>query len=268
MSDGRGERGLDDPPQQRFVGSRDLTAWPSTIGRLGVRSVLRLRRRLGPHEVLAVTLAIGLVLVGLLTAAAAAVYDAVTEGDGIAALDQPALRAAQALRTPAANAVIGVYTQVGGAAVMSPLAALVALGLALHWRRWTPIVLIAATAAGSLTLTILGKAVVGRTRPPFIDAVPPYELSASFPSGHSLNAVALAGIVCYLLVRGKRAAWARVLIITGGVIFAVTMGLTRVYLGHHWLTDVVVAWVLGLAWLTTVVVAHRLFLSVRRSDGR
>lgn len=49
-------------------------------------------------------------------------------------------------------------------------------------------------------------------------------------------------------------------------LFAVTMGLTRVYLGHHWLTDVVVAWALALAWLAVVITAHRLFLTTRRAE--
>jgi membrane-associated phospholipid phosphatase len=42
------------------------------------------------------------------------------------------------------------------------------------------------------------------------------------------------------------------------------MGLSRVYLGHHWLTDVLCAWALALAWLTIVITTHRLLLTVRR----
>ena len=43
------------------------------------------------------------------------------------------------------------------------------------------------------------------------------------------------------------------------------MGLSRVYLGHHWLTDVLVAWALGLGWLTMVITAHRLLLTLQKA---
>ena len=120
-------------------------------------------------------------------------------------------------------------------------------------------------AVGSLAMTTTGKAFIGRTRPPLSDAVPPYETSPSFPSGHTLNATVITAVVVYLLLRRLESAWARTTTIVLGAVFVVTMGLTRVFLGHHWLTDVVAGWALGLGWAAAVITAHRLFLTVRRS---
>lgn len=86
-------RALDEQPDQRYVGDRDLTAWPTGAGSGLARLAARLRERLTPHAVLLVALAVGLVLAAGLTALAGAVYDAVTEDDGVAALDRPVLDA-------------------------------------------------------------------------------------------------------------------------------------------------------------------------------
>lgn len=256
-------RALHERPEQRFVGDRDLTAWSTSAGAALARLTSRLGRGPGAHDVVIVVLVVGLVLVAVLTAAAGAVYDAVTEADGVAALDRPTLQAAKALRSPVTTTLVQAYTTLGGGVGMPILATVIAAGLALSWRQWTPILLIAATAAGSLTLTVVGKSAVRRARPPLIDAVPPYEISASFPSGHTLNSVALAGTVAYLLVRRQHRRRTRILTVLGAAASAIAMGLSRVYLGHHWLTDVLVAWALGLAWLTVVITAHRLLMTSR-----
>jgi undecaprenyl-diphosphatase len=258
------DRALAETPEQDYVGTRDLTQWPTAIGRFVLDLTLRAARRIAPDRLLAITLAIGLGLVAVLTALATDVYDSVAESDGISGLDRPALDAALALRTTAGERIITGYTHLGGPVEMPILTTLVVIGLAVIWRQWTPIVLTAITGLGSLLLTVVGKAMVGRSRPPLVDAVPPFETSFSFPSGHALNSMALAGIVAYLLIRRQRTAWARTLTITLALTFALTMGLSRVYLGHHWLTDVLVAWTLALAWLTVVITAHRLFITVRR----
>jgi membrane-associated phospholipid phosphatase len=263
----RGPRALDEEPQQDYVGCRDLAHWPTAAGRAAAGAALRAARRVAPHRLLTLTLLVGLVLVSALTALAAAVYDAVAESDGVAGLDQPALEVAVSSRSATTNALVTAFTNLGGTIGMALLATAVAVVLALAWRQWTPVLLVAATAAGSITLTVIGKTVVGRTRPPLTEAVPPFEHSHSFPSGHALNSVAIAGIVAYLLLRRLQRAWARVLTLAASTAFAVAMGLSRVYLGHHWLTDVLVAWALGLAWLATVVTAHRLFITVRRRRG-
>jgi undecaprenyl-diphosphatase len=261
------DRALDDQPRQRFVGGRDLTRWPTAVGRLLIRLAATATRWVAPNQVLALILVIGLALVGLLTAGAAQVYESVAEADGLAGLDHPVLHAAIRLRTPLSERLVTYYTNLGSAVWLVPIATAFAVGLALRWRQWSPLVLIAVTGLGSVTLTVIGKAAVGRARPPLIDAVAPFEYSYSFPSGHSLNSLAIAGIVAYLLVRRQRRRWARVLTILLAALFAVTIGLSRVYLGHHWLTDVAVAWALALAWLTVVITAHRLFLTLRAHHG-
>ena len=115
-------------------------------------------------------------------------------------------------------------------------------------------------------MTVVGKDVIGRHRPALADAVPPYEYSPSFPSGHTLNATVIAGIVVYLVILRIRSRRLRAVVIAVGALFAVTVGLSRVFLGHHWFTDVLAGWVLGAAWLALVITAHRLYLTSRKTE--
>ncbi len=249
--------------QDQYVGPRDLTRWESPIGRFLVRCVRPLARWAGPHGALLLLIGIGGGIAAALTAVSAEVYEAVVESDGVAALDRPALDLAVSLRQDWLNAFITGYTNIGGPIGMPILAVSIMVLLAVRRRSWAPVILLPAAAFGSLLMTVAGKDAIGRLRPPIELAVPPYESSPSFPSGHSLNALVIAGIVAYLLVLRQHRKRTRALTIVLAVLFAVTMGLSRVYLGHHWLTDVLVAWTLGIAWLAVVITVHRLFLTFR-----
>ena len=250
--------------ENRYVGPRDVTRWTTPLGRWLVRIIRPLAQWIGPHWALVLVLAVGGGAAAALTAASSEVYESVVETDGVAALDQPALDLAVSLREPFLNSIITAYTNIGGPVGMPLLAVAVMTLLAVRRRSWTPVILIAAAAFGSLLMTIAGKEAIGRLRPPLEAAVPPFESSPSFPSGHSLNAIVIAGVVAYLMVlRKSRHRRTPILIVVLAAVFALTMGLSRVYLGHHWLTDVIVAWTLGLAWLAVVITTHRLLLTVR-----
>lgn len=259
----------DDIPAEERIGSRDLTDWRTPAGRRlagwVVAHAVGLARWSAAHLVLVVTAVVGGAVAVALTAVAAEVYDAVTESDGIAGLDQPVLDQAIAWRSPGLDHAVTLYTDVGGPVGMPIVAVVLTALMVWRWRSRTPLVLVLIAAAGSLAMTTTGKALIGRARPPLSEAVPPYETSPSFPSGHTLNATVIATVLVYLLLRRLDSGWARTTAVVAGAGFALSMGLSRVFLGHHWLTDVVAGWALGLGWAAAVVTAHRLFLTVRRS---
>jgi len=234
----------------------------ATGGRL-MRLARALARLVSAQGVLLLTAAIGVVLVAVLSEAGGEVYEAVTEKDGVAELDQPALDTALAWRSPALDEGLTFFTHLGGPLGMTILASVITALMVWRWRSRTPLVLMVIAVAGALLLTVLGKNRIGRVRPPTESAVPPYETTPSFPSGHALNSTVIAGVVAYLILRRLEHHLTRLLAVGLAGFWAVAIGLSRVFLGHHWLTDVMFGWLVGLAWLTVVIMAHRLYLSVR-----
>lgn len=261
----RGER-----RQDTQIGGVELVHWHTRLGRAFAAIAARLGDLIGPYATLLVTLAIGAAIAFALSLGAVAVYDAVTDEDGVAGVDRPILDAIIAIRSPATDAFITGFTDLAGTIGMPLIAVVALLVLSLRRRSWTPVVLIVAAGVGSLLMTVAGKVLIGRDRPPITDAVPPFEVSASFPSGHTLNAVAILGIIAYLLVLRRRTAWARAAIIAAAVVASLLVAASRVYLGHHWVTDVIAGWLLGAAWLALVITAHRLYLTarLRHDEGR
>jgi undecaprenyl-diphosphatase len=219
-----------------------------------------------PYAALWITLLVGGTVILTLALLGARVYEDVVGESGVASLDKPALAWAQQLRTPELNAAVTAFTNIGGSIGMPILATILTAWLTYHSRTWRPIILVSGAAAVSMTATNIGKGMFGRIRPDHVDAVPPYESSPSFPSGHTLNTTVVIGVLVYLLWLQVAHVWIRFSAIVAGTLFAGAMGLSRVFLGHHWMTDVMFAWLLGLAWLGFVILAHRLFHLTRRRE--
>ena len=226
----------------------------------------RLDRWYKPYAALWITLLVGGTLVIIMALLGAEVYSDVVDEQGLASLDLPALQLSQDLRTPALDTAVTAFTNVGGGIGMPILASILTAWLTFLSRTWRPIILVGGAAAVSTLATTVGKRLVGRTRPDHSEAVPPYESSPSFPSGHTLNTTVVIGVLVYIMCLQFAILWARITAIAAGVIFIIAMGLSRVFLGHHWLTDVMAGWFLGLAWVGVVILAHRLFHLLRKRE--
>jgi membrane-associated phospholipid phosphatase len=225
-----------------------------------------LAKRVGADRALVISLAIGGSIAVATTYLATRIYDSVADDTGIEALDRPILHRAMRLRAPVPDAVAAGIARAFGPVGMPVLALTAATAMAIHRRSKTPVILVAAASAGSLALTLTGKDLIHRHRPPHRDAIPPYESSPSFPSGHTLNATTVVGVVAYLLASRQKSDAAKAVTIGAAVATAATVGLSRVLLGAHWFSDVLMGWASGSGWLALVITSHRLHLDVAGSD--
>ncbi|MEG3628241.1 phosphatase PAP2 family protein [Streptomyces poriticola] len=125
------------------------------------------------------------------------------------------------------------------------------------WRgdRWTAGWLAAACALGTLAQQGL-KSLVGRDRPDWPDPVDRADYAA-FPSGHAMTAAFVCGLLLWLLHRCGAPPAVRRAGLTVAVLSVAGVGLTRVWLGVHWATDVVGGWLLGGLTVALAVLAHR-----------
>jgi membrane-associated phospholipid phosphatase len=142
------------------------------------------------------------------------------------------------------NRVMTWITDLGGEIIL--LSAFGALALWSHrargalWARFFTVVMV-----GALALDNVVKPLVGRPRPVLDQLVG--GRGASFPSGHATATTALLFAAAYYFTAG-RAPRARALIWAAALLGSLLMGVTRVYLGVHWPTDVVAGMVLGAGW--------------------
>jgi undecaprenyl-diphosphatase len=107
--------------------------------------------------------------------------------------------------------------------------------------------LVGATAIGEAILNDALKSIFDRARPDLV-AHGVETSSTSFPSGHAMAAAAVYLTLAALLVRTQKSRAAKIAIISAAVLIAVLIGISRIYLGVHWPTDVIGGWLAGAAW--------------------
>jgi undecaprenyl-diphosphatase len=168
-------------------------------------------------------------------------------------LDTQATPFLHGLASPALDALMNAATFAGSNFFIPPLF-VIAVVILLRIHRPGAATFLAVSSGGSLLLNSLMKVFFQRPRPqlPWASVLPDY----SFPSGHTMNSVAfyVALAVIVWSIRGRRAGLVATALAIG---LAVLVGISRIYLGYHYFTDVIGGFLAGISWVLISVAAFR-----------
>ncbi len=137
-------------------------------------------------------------------------------------------------------------TALGGSTILL-LVTLAVVGYLLLRRERKAAILIGTTALGAELASTILKLSFARPRPELVPAFA-HVYTASFPSGHAMLSAAIYLTLALQLARIQRDSLIRGYVIAVALVIVVAVGISRVYLGVHWPTDVLAGWAAGGAW--------------------
>ena len=159
-------------------------------------------------------------------------------------------------------AILNFITDLGARWVLTAVTAVAVVALLIRRQGRLAIYLIV-TGLGSVVIGPSLKLLVGRLRP-VVDVSLTEFSGNSFPSGHALGATVTYGSLLLVFLPAVAPRWRKTAIALVALLVA-AIGLTRILLGAHFVSDVVAGWLLGVAWLVVTGYAFRLW---RRERGR
>ncbi|NYF19139.1 undecaprenyl-diphosphatase [Xanthomonas sp. JAI131] len=157
--------------------------------------------------------------------------------------DEPLLWSMRALTSPGWDRFFSVVTEAGYQYGVIPLDTLIVL-LLLGLRRWREAMFAAFSFVGSALLNMSAKQFFQRDRPSLWESIAP-EHTFSFPSGHAMGSMTLAAVLIALAWR-TRWRWPVLLLAST---FALLVGVSRIYLGVHYPSDILGGWCAALVWV-------------------
>ena len=143
---------------------------------------------------------------------------------------------------------------------------LIGAGLAIYFLRkrfWPELTMVVVAWAGEGLLWIILSRTFDRPRPIFDVPVWHQMTSPGFPSGHAISAVMCYGLVAYLLVPKIASSFWKAVVIILAVLAILLIGFSRIYIGDHYLTDVLAGIALGIAWSGLVYTSVELIFKKR-----
>jgi undecaprenyl-diphosphatase len=167
------------------------------------------------------------------------------------------------LETPALSTVMWAASVYAAPVRLLPLSLVAAMVFLLRgWRRGAMLVLVTLTGAAVLDVGL--KALFARVRPEAFFDYYPTPSSFSFPSGHTLVATCLFGGIAVLLTHRLEGRVSQALVWMAAAALILLVGISRIYLGVHYPTDVIGGLAVGVVWVTAVALGDRLAEHRRR----
>lgn len=186
---------------------------------------------------------------------------------GVDGLDVAVGRESVSLRSSSLTDAARAATFLGSTHAV--VAAAVVAGALLWWRTGDPTVPLVLLSAVAVTLPLVRLLKTGfdRARPPLDALLGPPALDHSFPSGHTADGGVVYALAAVLLALTFGRVLLRRLVVAVGVVVVVAIGLSRVYLGYHWATDVVAGWLLAGAIVAAAVYLAGVLAGPRVATG-
>jgi undecaprenyl-diphosphatase len=219
----------------------------SELPRRFARQIRFLQARLSPEGYLGLHLTIGLVVIVVAGWWFGDIAEDMSRDATTRLLDESIMAWFQAHATPLLTRIFRVVTFFGSVGFLTAAGAVLALIFAMRRSFYRLLALVLAVGGGSL-LNILLKHFFHRHRPVLEN--PLVTLSSfGFPSGHTMGSTIFYGLLALFLAHSIRR-WPRRLLVGCAAAFVIVLiGVSRIYLGAHYFTDVIGAIAIGLAWL-------------------
>lgn len=212
-----------------------------------------------PNAYLGVHGLVGLAIAAACTWAFFAIADEVPEKGMMVRVDLAVTNWLQTHGTEKGESIFSAISLLGGPVLAALL--VVTTVVLLVRRDWRHLAVLAVTCGGGALLNVVLKFVFHRARPPFASEF--NATSWSFPSGHAMDSLIAYGLLAYWVAsrfpRGRTAA------IVALAALVALIGYARIYLGVHYLSDVVAGYTAGFIWLTACVTGYE--FAERRQVG-
>ena len=235
--------------------------WQALVGHPWVMSMRQrfapqlafVRDRLSPRGYMGLQLTIGLIFLVGASWLFGGIAEDVVHGDPLTVVDKHVSVWLHERTTPGMLSVMEGITALGSGKVVAGIAGIAALVL-IWTRRWHRLLALALVLPGGMLLDVLLKTAFHRSRPDFGDSMWIFQ-GYSFPSGHAMAATLLYGVLAAFAVESVRSWRWRIGTVVSAIGLVFLVSFSRLYLGAHYLSDVLGAMAAGAAWLALCLIA-------------